>query len=331
MKIQKIPFSSLLILFLLLLAPACAGPADGPPSSRTADPAGGSTQNASPGKPAFTDLNRDTYSSYSSKFEVRFDGPQPWRYELQTRRSPALREFNLHMEGFDRAANPGDVRIVTDGKTSWMIGPGTDEQCVQFPNNQGMDPTLLFPDMLVPNKNLAALLAYQGEESIGGIAALHYSGSAPAVGDWKDAQIDIWQDKAGRGLLRFTMQASGADPFFGKGAGKLTAQYEASALDVAEIAPVQGCEISVPLPDSAAMFVRLPGLASFESPAGLEEMRKFYQTRLAQGNWSEKEPPEQGDGVVVLSYQRDGEAVEIQIETVTGGGTKVKLIFLEEK
>lgn len=331
MKIQKIPFLSLFILLVLLLAPACAGPAGGPLSSRTADPASGSTQNASPGKPAFTDLNRDTYSSYFSKFEVQFEGPQRWRYELRTRRSPALREFNLHMEGFDRAANPGDVRIVTDGKTSWMIGPGTDEQCVQFPNNQGMDPTLLFPEMLVSNKNLAALLAYQGEESIGGIAALHYSGSAPAVGDWKDARIDVWQDKAGKGLLRFAMQASGADPFFGKGAGRLTAQYEASALDVAEIAPVQGCEISVPLPDSAAMFVRLPGLASFESPAGLDEMRKFYQTRLAQGNWSEKEPPEQGESVVVLSYQRDNEAVEIQIETVAGGGTKVKLIFLEEK
>lgn len=331
MTIRKIPFLSLLILLVLLLAPACTGPAGGPPSGRTASPASGGTQNAGPAKPAFTGLNRDAYSSYSSILKVQFDGPQSWRYELQTRKSPALREFNLHMEGFDRAANPGDVRIVTDGKTSWMIGPGTDEQCVQFPNNQGMDPTLLFPEMLVPNKNLAALLAYKGEETIGGIAALHYSGSAPAVGDWKDAQIDVWQDKAGKGLLRFTMQASGADPFFGKGSGRLAAQYEASALDVAEIAPVQGCEISVPLPDSAAMFVRLPGLASFESPAGLDELRKFYQTRLVQGNWSEKEPPEQRDGVVVLSYQRDGEAVEIQIETVPGGGTKVKLMFLEEK
>ena len=319
MKRHKFSFALLLIL---LFVSACSTPPTKPLVSNA--------QNDGTSKPTLTDLNRDKFNSYSSKLLVQFDGASSWKYHLQTRKSPALREMNLHIEGVEKSANPGDIRIVTDGKTTWMIGPGTDEQCVQFPNNQGMDPTLLTPEMLIPSENLASLLPFVGEETTAGIASLHYSGSKLTFGDWKDARVDVWQDKTSHGLLRFTMQSSGTDPFFGKGAGKLNATYESAALDVTEIAPVKGCEISIPLPDSAKNFVRLPGLASFESPAGIEEIRAYFQAQLSQGNWTEKEPLQQTQSITVLSYQRGSESVEIQIEALSSGGSKVKVVFLNE-
>jgi hypothetical protein len=95
------------------------------------------------------------------------------------------------------------------------------------------------------------------------------------------------------------------------------------------IDPVMGCEIEVPLPEQISMFVRLPGLASFESKSSVEELVRFFQTALPRQNWVEKEPPVQVNGNTVLSFQRDDEGVEIHIELNTAGGKTVKLLFIQ--
>jgi hypothetical protein len=77
------------------------------------------------------------------------------------------------------------------------------------------------------------------------------------------------------------------------------------------------------------MFVRLPGMASFESKSSIEELVKFYQAALPGQNWVEKEPPFQGKEGTVLSYQRDVEEVEIHIEQNPAGGSSVKLLFIQ--
>ena len=67
------------------------------------------------------------------------------------------------------------------------------------------------------------------------------------------------------------------------------------------------------------MFVRLPGMASFESKSSIDELVQYFQATLPGQNWVEKEPPFQVEGATVLSYQRDVEGVEIQIEVNPGG------------
>lgn len=323
MKKNVFPFVILITLLLSACSISTAKPAADPVPSTAAVQTGSADF-------TYVALNRDLYNRYLAKLEVVFNGTNSWKYQLQTRKSSPMREYALHIEGIDKSANPGDVRILTDGATSWMIGPGTEDECIQYPNDIGMDPTLLYPETLISEQSLVRVLTYVGEESVAGISSRHFSGSAPSIGDWKDVQVDVWQDKASQGLLRFTMQATGEDPFFGKGVGQLTAQYEASALDVVAIPPVEGCEIGVPLPEQLDRYVRLPGMASFESASSLEEMYQYYQNALAQAGWTEKEPLEQLGEVVVLSYQKNEESVEIQIETAASGGTKVKLIFLQD-
>jgi hypothetical protein len=299
--------SILITILLVLLISACDG---------------GLTTN---GK--LSGLNRDAAKSYTATFTVQFDGPSDWVYRLQTRKSPTLREENLHIDGIEQARNPGDIRLVTDGSSTRMIGPGTDNECVQFPNNQGMDPALIVPETLVGFSDLNGLLAYVEDEQILGKTSEHYSGSGLAIGNWQNATIDLWIDKSNKMLLRFIMQADVQDPFFGTGAGTLVAGYEVNGLDAPAVEPVGGCEISVPLPDSAVKVVRLPGMASFETSASVEEIKTFYQAALPQQAWVENGHAAQSDEILVLSYTRAEEIVEIQIKAQESGGSKVQMIF----
>lgn len=274
-------------------------------------------------------LNRDALNNYSSTFVIQFDGPQKWTYQLKTRKTPSLSEVNLHMDGVEKSANPGDVRLVTDGTTSWMIGPGTDQECVQYPTHQGLDPTLAYPEQLVSFGELSGLVSFVGEEAFAGTTSAHYAGSNLTTQKWKNAKIEIWQDKNSQALMKFTLQASGIDPFFGTGSGKITAHYQVDGLDAGQIEAVKGCEINVPLPETAKNFVRLPGMASFESQTGINEMLSFYQAQMPSGSWAENQPPAQAEGATVLSYIKNAEEVEIHIEAAPSGGSKVKLLFLK--
>jgi hypothetical protein len=298
-------------------------------SARTAKPANGRT--VEPSKQDFNLLNRDILSSYSSTFTIQFEGSTRWTYQLKTRKSPMLREFTLHIEGIDKKKNPGDVRLVSDGKTSWMVGPGTDQECVQFPNDAGMDLHLIYPETLLPPPELADLLKYAGEEVVAGVSSRHFAGNAPSAGGWRDVSVDVWQEKNSHWLLKFNLKASGDDQIFGAGNGKLSATYEAAGLGSDPIQPVLGCEIGVPLPDSAVKVVRFPGLASFETTDSIDDIRNFFQTRLTQENWVENEPPAQSNDATVLSYRRDFESVEIHIAPLPESGSKVKLIFTQVK
>lgn len=272
--------------------------------------------------------NHALLGSYSSTFLIQFNGPVQWKYTLGTRTASGLSENTLHIEGLDKTRNPGDIRTVTDGITTRMIGAGTDKECVQFSNNQGMDPKWITPESMVSASELSANLKLVGEETFAGRESLHYAGNAARVDVWKDARFGLWLDKSTKALLKMEFFAAGDDEFFWTGSGTLYALYTVDGLNPGSIEPVAGCALSVPLPDSADHLVRLPGMASFESKTSIDEIRAFYQDRLPKDNWKEIEPLDQSQTAIVLSYQRNAEKVEIQIAPVTSGGSTVKLFFI---
>jgi hypothetical protein len=281
-----------------------------------------------PDQPVFA---RDAASSYSSEFRMQFSGQKSWTYLLKTHKTPAQREISLHIEGLEGAQNPGDVRQVTDNVTTWMIGPGTDQQCVQFPNGKGMDPTYLYPESLVSLKDLGNALSLVGETKLEGVALQHFYVTGAATGPWKDAIIDLVQEKDSGMLRQFKMTAMGQDPFFSAGLGKMSATYTAGPPDSTAIQSVEGCETGLTLPEPISMYVRLPGMASFESKSSVADLVQFFQTTLPGQNWVEKEPPAQSESATVLSYQRGTDGLEIHIEKNPAGGSKVKLLFIPQQ
>jgi hypothetical protein len=274
-------------------------------------------------------FKRDAADSYAAVFQIQFSGAKSWTYQLKTLKSTSLREINLHIEGIRGAQNPGDIRMVTDAVTTRMIGAGTDQQCVQFPTGTGMDPNYIYPESLVSLDTLSGALKQVGEEQLDGVTVVHFRATGAASDPWTGATIDLLQEKASGMLRQFSMTASGEDPFFGTGPGKIDASYKAGPLGSEVINPVTGCEISVPLPEAISMFVRLPGLASFESKSSVEELVKFYQTTLPGQNWVEKQPPIQVKEDTILSYQRGAESVEIHMTLNPAGGSAVRLVFIQ--
>lgn len=317
---MKKHFSLLSILLLFVIA-GCSSPARSALPEAKADSA----------NPALNGLNRDLAQSYDASFEVKFEGTSRWTYALKTRKTPTLSELSLHIDGIEGPNNPGDIRLVTDGKTSWVSGQGTDQECMQFPNGQGMDPQWILPESLLSMQDLSGFMKFAGEENLSGQAALHYVGTTESVGGWKNVRAEVWQGKNSSGLLRYILEGQVEDPFFGAGAGKMSARYEASVLENAVIEPVKGCEINVPLPDRISQYVRLPGMASFITSMGMVELQGFYQQGLPQQGWAEKEVPAIAEGSVVLSYQRNGEEVEIHILAGANGGSEVKMLFTKSK
>lgn len=290
----------------------------------------GSTGTPDPRPSLWSAANHDLLGSYSSTFRIQFNGPYPWKYTLGTRKTAGTSENSLHIEGLDKARNPGDIRTVTDKQTTWMIGEGTDKECVQFPNNQGMDPKWITPESMVSPREVSSNLKLVGEEKFAGRDSLHYVGSAARVDVWKDARFELWLDKATQALLKLEFLAAGDDEFFWTGSGTLYAVYTVDGLNPGKIEPVADCGLSVPLPDTASRLVRLPGMASFESKARMDDIRAFYQDRLPKDHWKEEAAPAQSSSAIVLSYQRNAERVEIHIEPVASVGSAVKLIFITE-
>jgi hypothetical protein len=317
------------VLLFIVLAGCSASPA-GPINQEAKTNAGAKTNvgvQTGSGTTKFSSLNREVGQSYEGRFVVKFSGAKPWTYTLNIRKIEALGELSLHLDGIEGANNPGDIRLVTDGQTSWITGQGTDQECIQFPNGQGLDPQWILPENLVSDQDLINILAFTGEEKISGQDSFHFSGSANEAGDWKNVKAEVWQDKSSQALLRYLLNTQVDDPFFGTGMGQLSAIYETSTPGNVSIEPVKGCEISVPLPDGVSKFVRLPGMASFESSQKLDQLQIFFQQRLPKEGWTQKDVPAINEGSVVMSYTRNGEEVEIHIAPGPNEIMQVKLLF----
>ncbi len=297
-----------LLLLALLLLTACA-PAATPPPTPT-EPA-----------LAYRGLNAPALVSYHTTFLLRFEGESSWSYRLDMRSDGSAREYLLQLEGLSPAKNPGAVRMVSQGGISRMRGEGTDGQCVQFPSDLALGPSFLTPDDLLAPQELAPFFREQGQEQIDGVDTTRYSLNQSGLAGWDEVGIDLWLDPVTGAVLRYDLQASGADPLFESGSGSLSGRYQVNQIGDQAIQPVEGCEIGLPLPEDHRGLLKLPGLIAFESPASLPETVDFYRARLPDAGWSESDDPLVGQQATVLSYERDGEALEINIEQSDPGVT----------
>jgi hypothetical protein len=276
-----------------------------------------------PAEPAldYKGLNTQALVAYHATFLLRFEGDSSWSYRLDARSDGTAHEYLLELEGLSPAQDPGDVRLVSQGGVSRMRGEGTDGQCVQFPSDMALGPSFLLPDDLLAPAELTPFLQEQGQQQVNGVDATLYSLSQASLAGWGDVGVDLWLDPVTGAVLRYDLQASGADPLFDSGSGALTGRYLVNQIGGQAIAPITGCEIDLPLPEEHHGLLKLPGLVAFESTASLPETVDFYRARLPDEGWTESDEPLVGQQATVLSYERDGEALEINIEQSDPGVT----------
>jgi len=310
-----------LIVLLLLLAAACSSGPSPSPSSIPSSTAGI--------RPSYTGLHLEALGSYQATFDLIFEGTVMWGHHLETRTDGRALEYGLHLDGLDASRNPGDVRLVAQDGINRMRGPGTDDECVQFPSELDLGPIFLTPDSLFAPDQLSEPLVAVKPETIAGTETIHYTLRQASLGKWRDLVIDLWRNESTGATMRYDLRVTGADPLFEAGEGVLTGRFLVSEVGTQTIEPIAGCEIDLPLPHDATHLVRVPGLISFESAAAAAETAAFYQAELAKTGWEPVAEPQASGDAVVLSYRQGAQRLDINIEAKTGG-VHVELLLTSE-
>ncbi len=329
----------LLVLLLLLFSVACclvaplglSSPTETPPPPFKTLPLPTETPLSSTETPppTYTGLALESLGAYRATFEIHFEGSFDWAYHLETRTDGSIVEYRLHLEGLNVSRNPGDVRVVIEGDTVRIRGPGTGDECMQFPSDLDLGLSFLTPDDLITPEAFQGLLDALDTEIISGTEATHHTFRQDSLGDWRDLEVDLWQDNATGAVLRYDLRAIGPDPLFDAEEGVLSGQFLVNDVGPQTIEAITGCEIDLPLPPDAARLARLPGLITFESVSTLTETVAFYQTALVEAGWTSLAEPQIGADAILLSYGRGARTLEINIEA-SDEGVNVELLLGED-
>lgn len=277
-------------------------------------------------KGVYTGINLDHLGDYQTTYEIEFKGDYTWRYSLITHFDGKLKEYNLHIEGVDPAHNPGDIRLVADKKTSWMTGPGVEDECFMFPNNFDIDYTFLTPDDTFPPEEISPLLTYESKQQEGDLSIYVYTADVSKHEGWRNLDIVLWLVKEEDYPIKYDIEAKGQDPLFTAGEGQFRGTFSVSDDSDYEIKPITGCEITIPLPKDAAKVVRFPGLVSFETSDTPESVIVFYQDYLNSNGWITDEPLTGSDEVMQMSYIKGRKMLVFYFKIDEEGGVSVEIL-----
>jgi hypothetical protein len=274
---------------------------------------------------AFEGVDETALGPHAASFEVHFESDDPWTYSVDTRLGDGALERSLHIEGVSDARNPGDVRMVAENGVKRMSGPGTADECLRFPESLDVNLSFLGPDDVLPPDGFQEPLVAIAQEAVAGRASTHYAMLQGELDGWQDVQVGLWIDGKTGAVLRYDLAATGWDPFFGAGYGQLQGRYQVETLGPQSIEPIAGCQINYPLPDRLENLVKLPGVVAFETTMTLDETADFFRNGLEADGWEPLQAEERSSGAIVLSYRREGEALDVTIREMDDR-TKVELL-----
>jgi hypothetical protein len=297
-----------------LLLSACAG-LTAPESTATAIPAG-----------SYDGLNLEDLESYRASFRLTFSGETRWSYQVLTRKSAERLERELHTEGITGDGHPGDVRLVREGSTNRMLGPGTSGQCLQYPSHFDVNIQFLSPDDILPPEDFSEPLAPLAIEAVAGLPVTHYAMLQDELDGWQEVQVGLWLTPDGGIVLRHQFAAAGWDPYFGAGYGTIEGVLEVEDLGAQEIESINGCEPRFPLPADARSVVILPELIAFESDTEIESLSEFYVDRLSSEGWLPLDQEDRSSGAIALRFRRQGATVDIDLRDM-GEHRHVELLY----
>jgi hypothetical protein len=253
--------------------------------------------------------------AFQSVFNFTFNGEDDWVYQVETRYDGKLIEYNLEIIGVAESIDPGDVRLVNNSGINQMIGPGTDNLCVQFPDE--MNTGVLFispvdvinPDILIQDWEITKNQPFLERE-----ADIHTTSQDYYYG-WEDIDAELVIDTKTGAILRYTFDAVGSDPLYGNGAGLIHGEFIVEEIGPQKIHQVAGCEIPVPIPADARNIVILTGMYSFESDLGPVKLDQFFDRELLINGWGRQSAQVNDDAREgILIYFTSSQTLTIHIQ-----------------
>ena len=181
----------------------------------------------------------------------------------------------------------------------------------------------------------AARLA--GEESVDGIPAKHYTFDGASVGLPEDVEAsgDVWIADKGGYVVKYILQITGADSYFGEGKqGTQTIEYLLSEVNAnPQVVYPEGCEpvlTEVPAMEDAAEIIRLPGLLDYFSNSPQETIAAFYTDYFESSGWVKAgDFSMEGERSMLIFAQQDSEVVAFLSVSPDGGTMSVNVSILD--
>jgi hypothetical protein len=272
---------------------------------------------------------------FYSIFVLNFEGSQDWVYKVETRYDGELIEYSLEIEGVESTKNPGDVRLVNTNGVNQMKGPGTDDLCMQFPDE--MNTGVLFlspvdvvnPDALIQNWEIQENQLYIGRQTS------RYNTSQDYYYGWEDIEVTFSIDTATGAMLNYIFDTAGSDPLYGYGGGEIHGEFSVVEVGPQKIKPVEGCEIPIPIPEDAHNLIILPGVFSYETSLGPVKTDQFLAQELLNRGWGQ-ETAEVNDEIRegFLTYSSETQTLTVHIQAINpedfSEGYLIRL-YLEDK
>jgi hypothetical protein len=254
---------------------------------------------------------------FRSIFFLTFDGNQDWIYQVETRYDGVLTEYNLHIEGLESSKNPGDIRLVNSYGVNKMIGPGTDNICMQFPDEMPtgalfLSPVdLINPDALIQNWTIQENQLYLGRQTS------RYTTAQDYYYGWEDVEVTFNIDSSSGAMLNYIFDATGKDPLYDYGGGKIHGEFSIVEVGPQKITPVEGCEIPIPIPEDAYDIIILPGVYSYKSSVGPIRTDQFLSEELPMRGWV-RESGEVNDATRegFLIYSSETQTLTVHVQAI---------------
>ncbi|MEJ2485326.1 MAG: hypothetical protein P8Y68_06290 [Anaerolineales bacterium] len=251
-------------------------------------------------------MNLNQLGPFHSRFTLEFEGQTDWVYQVDTRSDGANIEFQLVVNGVEGNLDLGDVQLVNTSGQNYMSGPATDEQCFQFPDTFETEPLFLGPTEFIHLAEFSTLPEETGTESILGRDAVHYTASPGSHLGWQDVSVSFWLDTQTQAVLKYEFSATGNDPLYLKGDGKIHGFFEVLEIGPQEIREIPNCVIDFPLPGEVEGLIRFPGMLAFTTTLRPAKLNKFYAQALEPEGWTQEKPqtnPQTQDKVFEYSSQ----------------------------
>lgn len=164
---------------------------------------------------------------------------------------------------------------------------------------------------------------FVGVENVNGVPARHFvvdTGGAFKTGAYSEAKADAWIADPGNFVVRYILEATGKDAFFGSGGeleGRVRIEYNVTGVNQpVNIAAPENCggaPQDIPLMPDAVDVGALGGTTTYNSPTAFADVVAFYKGQMPANGWTELEGGLSAEDFAQLKFAKGGRQASVSI------------------
>jgi hypothetical protein len=284
----------------------------------------------------------DALNSYKSSFNMSFDGkddkdqPQKWSlaFEEDFSKNPLAKRTKFGGAGTGDAGQSGSFEsIEVEGKTFVLSG----DTCISSESSDAPTAGSTFnPSDIIGDVRGSRDV---GVENVNGIPARHYIvdlSSLVTLAGYTNVKAEAWVAEPGNYVVKYILDATGKDQFFGKGTGEGTLHWDYQVTDVNQPVTITAPEncggaADIPFMPDAKEKSSFGEMSTYTSASALADVVAFYKKEMPANGWTADSAGEttienmsqmrfaKGGRTVDLTLSYDADTKETSVIITTSG------------